>query len=176
PNAPRGFVAETLHRGPLYSAETITCDGRTWLLGVSNRVVSDEPYFREEAISFPVRFGSRWEREVSEWIQEIFTAIGVEDGVCHTEFIATAGGFEVVEINPRLGGLLVGQSIHRAYGRNVYRSILELAMGRRPGGLGQERELLRGYAHAIRYAHTTGTIAEITMDLAGFPGNVRWHA
>ncbi|GAA1970526.1 ATP-grasp domain-containing protein [Amycolatopsis minnesotensis] len=172
---PERYVLESLHRGPLYSAETITYGGRTHLLGVTNRTVSDEPWVREEGISFPVRFDSPWERRVGEWISRVHAAVGVEDGLCHNEFIATSGGFEVVEINPRLAGAQVGRAITEAFGRNVYRTVLEFGIGRKPGWLAERRELRCGYAQSLRYAPAVGTIADITMDdLSTFPGDVQW--
>lgn len=174
-DGPTAYVLESLHRGPLYSAETITYRGRTHLLGVTNRTVSDEPWVREEGISFPVRFDSPWEHRVAEWISEVHAAVGVEDGLCHNEFIATSGGFEVVEINPRLPGAQVGRAITEAFGHNVYRTVLEFSIGQKPSWLAERRELRRGYAQSLRYAPAAGTIAEITMDdLSAFPGNVQW--
>jgi hypothetical protein len=45
---------EPYFEGPLFSAETVSWDGETRLLGITSGVLSRDPYFREETGSFPV--------------------------------------------------------------------------------------------------------------------------
>ncbi|XVS61605.1 ATP-grasp domain-containing protein [Actinosynnema sp. CA-299493] len=126
------LVAEPYFEGPLYSAETITWQGETRLLGVLSRVLSPEPARREEAASFPVAFPAADLAELGEWITRVLAAAGHERGFAHTEFVLTTEGPEVVEVNARIGGALVGEALCRALGANVYDAVVQVALGSRP--------------------------------------------
>ncbi len=84
----------------MYSAETLTWAGRTRLLGVSSRLMSPEPYFREEITAFPVAFPEVRRAALERWLGEVLAVIGYTDRFAHVEFVLTAGGPEVVEVNP----------------------------------------------------------------------------
>lgn len=153
------LTAEPYFSGPLYSAETLTWDGDTKLLGVSSRTLSVEPYFREEAISFPVGFSEDLHSQIAEWIRTVLSTVGYSRGFTHTEFILTGHGPEVVEINPRIGGALVGESINQAYGVNIYEAFVDMALGERPRIMGDELRPLRGVAQVLVYPQRKGTFS-----------------
>ena len=48
------------------------------------------------------------------------------------EFVLTTEGPELVEINRRIGGALVGEALCRSLGTNVYDAMVDTALGRRP--------------------------------------------
>lgn len=153
------LTAEPYFSGPLYSAETLSWDGETRLLGISSRRLSAEPNFREETISFPVRFSERWVQEISEWVSSLLSTVGYSRGFSHTEFILTEHGPEVVEINPRIGGALVGESINRTYGINVHEAFVDMALGERPAIIDHELRPLGGTAQVLIYPETGGTFS-----------------
>ncbi|WNN45470.1 ATP-grasp domain-containing protein [Winslowiella toletana] len=126
------LLVETYFCGTLYSVETISFRGETRVIAVSSRVLSDMPLFMEKAISLPINAESSELKGVEEWIVNVLTAISYTDGFAHTEFIVTANGFEVVEVNPRLGGVQIGEALCQAYNYNVYKAFIEMAMGVRP--------------------------------------------
>ncbi|CAM5440523.1 hypothetical protein SFUMM280S_02510 [Streptomyces fumanus] len=127
------LFAEPYFGGPVYSAETLTWAGRTRLLGVSSRLMSPEPHFREEITAFPVAFPAPQRISLERWLDRVLAAIGYSDRFAHVEFVLTTDGPEVVEVNPRIGGALVGEGLCRALGVNVYEAMVEAALGRRPG-------------------------------------------
>ncbi|MEU6153118.1 argininosuccinate lyase [Actinosynnema sp. NPDC047251] len=171
------LVAEPYFEGPLYSAETITWRGETRLLGVLSRVLSPEPAHREEASAFPVAFPADDLAALDGWIGRVLDAAGHERGFAHTEFVLTTTGPEVVEVNARIGGALVGEALCRALGTNVYDSMVQVALGARPdlldGGPG------RGAATAFvaLYPRAAGVLAgwDGLDRLADLPGDVEWY-
>jgi biotin carboxylase len=168
-----GLTAEPYFIGPLYSAETVSWDGETRLLGVTSRKISPEPHFREEMGSFPVRFPDERYAELTRWISEILASVGYREGVTHTEFIATTDGFEIVEINARIGGATIGEFINRALGVNAYAAFIDLALGRRPSLMDEGRQVLQGVGGVALYAPSTGVFDRIdgVQTLAGHPGS-----
>ncbi|AQU64920.1 ATP-grasp domain-containing protein [Streptomyces niveus] len=171
------LTAEPYFVGPLYSAETLSWDGETRILGVSSRSLSPEPHFREDSVSFPVAFPEADAKELTDWLSSILASAGYSEGFTHSEFIITADGFEIVEINPRLGGALIGESIHQALGINVHEAFIDLALGQRPALMDMHLDPRSGAAQVLVYAHETGLFDRFTGEdlLAGHPGEPKLY-
>ncbi|GAA3853812.1 ATP-grasp domain-containing protein [Saccharothrix violaceirubra] len=170
------LLAEPYFAGPLYSAETITWEGRTRLLGVTSRHLSPEPLRREENSSFPVVLPQDEHGALVDWISRVLAAAGHGRGFAHTEFVWTVDGPEVVEINARIGGALVGEALCTALATNVYTALVEVALGREPDLLTAPLGTGPAVAFQALYPTTTGVLDGWTgLDrLAGLPGSPRW--
>ncbi|MFI2780661.1 ATP-grasp domain-containing protein [Streptomyces sp. ALB3] len=171
------LFAEPYFGGPVYSAETLSWQGQTRLLGVSSRLMSPEPLFREEITAFPVGFPEEQRVSLERWLGDVLDAIGYTDRFAHVEFVLTTTGPEVVEVNPRIGGALVGEGMCRALGYNVYEAMIESALGRRPRLM--EADLPGGPAVAfvLSYPDAPGVLSGVTgLDrLAELPGAPAWY-
>ncbi|MFE9110518.1 ATP-grasp domain-containing protein [Streptomyces collinus] len=172
------LFAEAFLAGPLYSAETLSWDGATRLLGILSRQTSRQPAVREEAAAFPVALPPADAGAVEQWVGDVLHAAGHHSGFAHVEFILTAKGPELVEINRRIGGALVGEAMCRSLGTNVYTAMMEEALGRRPHLM--DAPLDRGgpaHAFVLVYADRPGVLKgwHGLDELAAFPGNVRWY-
>ncbi|MCP2167098.1 ATP-grasp domain-containing protein [Goodfellowiella coeruleoviolacea] len=170
------LIAEPYFAGPLYSAETITWQGRTRLLGVVSRQLSPEPRRREEAAAFPVTLSATEHADLARWIARVLDTLG-HQGFAHTEFIHTTSGPEVVEVNPRIGGALVGEALCRALNTNVYTAMIAAAVGREPELLTQPLRPGPGIAFVLCYPTRPGTLTGWTgLDrLEDFPGTPDWY-
>lgn len=73
----------------------------------------------------------------------------------------TRDGQEVVEINPRLGGGLIGEAICRSLGTNIYQAFLELAVGKRPLLMDCPLEVQSAHAEVDLYATRIGRFSGI---------------
>ncbi|MGD9482618.1 ATP-grasp domain-containing protein [Streptomyces sp. TRM70308] len=171
------LFAEPYFSGPVYSAETLTWAGRTRLLGVSSRLMSPEPRFREEITAFPVAFPEPRRAELERWLGEVLAAIGYTDRFAHVEFALTSAGPEVVEVNPRIGGALVGEGLCRALGRNVYEAMVEAALGRRPRLLDEAFPGGPAVAFVLGYPERPGVFTGVAglERLADMPGAPAWY-
>lgn len=169
------FLAEPLLLGPLLSAESLIDGGKTQLVGITNRGMSQWPEFREEWGSFPAHDGSPFEKEVAGWIDRIHTALDIVDGATHIEFIRTVDGLELVEVNARLGGALVAKSIYETTGINPYLHLLAQSVGL---DVPVQKTLKNGgFAWFLTYASSEGFYRE-TQGLhliEHFPGEPAWH-
>ncbi|WP_282791708.1 ATP-grasp domain-containing protein [Streptomyces sp. CC224B] len=170
------LFAEPYFSGPVYSAETLTWAGRTRLLGVSSRLMSREPRFREEVTAFPVAFPGARHAELERWLDRVLAAVGYTDRFAHVEFALTATGPEVVEVNPRIGGALVGEGLCRALGVNVYEAMVECALGRRPRLMDLDPPGGPAVAFVLGYPDRPGVYTGVTgLDrLLDMPGSPAW--
>ncbi|HZD00093.1 MAG TPA: ATP-grasp domain-containing protein [Actinomycetes bacterium] len=167
------LTAESYFCGPLFSIEAISWRNQTRVLGVNSRILSSEPHFREEALSFPIALPSAARARLHAWLVGVLDAICYTDGFSHTELIMTRDGPEVVEINPRLGGALVGESISQAFGINVYEAFVDMALGRRPALMDAELRPRKGLAQILVYPRRAGILQAVdgTQRLAEHPGD-----
>ncbi|MER5842583.1 ATP-grasp domain-containing protein [Streptomyces prasinus] len=171
------LFAEPYFSGPVYSAETLTWSGRTRLLGVSSRLMSPEPHFREEITAFPVAFPGPQRTSLERWLDRVLAAIGYTDRFAHVEFVLTADGPEVVEVNPRIGGALVGEGMCRALGVNVYEAMIEAALGRRPRLMDATLPGGPAVAFVLGYPAAPGVFTGVAgLDrLTDMPGTPAWY-
>jgi predicted ATP-grasp superfamily ATP-dependent carboligase len=171
------LIAEPYFEGPLYSAETVTWQGRTRLLGVASRQLSPEPARREEAAAFPVAFPPADVAALADWVGDVLDAAGHAQGFAHTEFILTSDGPEVVEINQRIGGAMIGEALCRSLRTNVYTAMIAMALGEEPALLTQELAPGPGIAFVLCYPPTPGVLTGWSgLDrLSGLPGAPEWY-
>ncbi|RCG27030.1 ATP-grasp domain-containing protein [Sphaerisporangium album] len=175
-----GLLAEPFVTGTLYSAETLSWDGRTRLLGVTGRLLSARWFGREELLSFPAVLPGPEVTAVEEWVARVLATVGHTQGFAHVEFVLTLDGPELVEINARIGGCLAGEAMCRALGVNVYEAIIDIALGRAP-------ELLYAALEGVSRARPTATVlvypdetgvftgVEGVEDLSLHPGTPEWY-
>lgn len=171
-------VAGTVERyelGPLYSAEVYVAAGEIVFLGVTSRIVADEPAFVETLKGFPYLAGSAWELSVVAWVQQLVAGLKPWRGFLHVEFIETRAGFRLVEVNPRLGGALVGPAVAACTNVDPYEVMVADALGRE---VVLPERVVRdcGFAHVSVYTQAAGVLTEIVGPerLDRFPGDVSW--
>ncbi|MEV0057594.1 ATP-grasp domain-containing protein [Saccharopolyspora shandongensis] len=171
------LLAEPFFAGPLYSAETLTWAGRTRLLGVHSRQLSRHPHVREEAAAFPVAFPDADRAELEQWVSRLLAVAGHRGGFAHVEFVLTAEGPELVEINGRIGGAMVGEALCRSLGTNVYEAMVDMALGKEPELLDATTGSGPAVAFVLVYPDRTGTFTGVAgiERLAGFPGGPEWY-
>ncbi|MET8161882.1 hypothetical protein ABZT47_36465 [Sphaerisporangium sp. NPDC005289] len=181
-----GLFAEPYITGPLYSAETLTWEGRTRLLGVSGRLTSARWFGREELLSFPAMLPEPDLAGVEQWVAQVLALVGHTRGFAHVEFVWTVKGPELVEINGRIGGCLAGEAMCRSLGVNVYEAMVDMALGRAPALLDAVPDLgaisARGggtgaTATVLVYPDRPGTLRRVDglEELASHPGSPEWY-
>ncbi|MGY3514837.1 ATP-grasp domain-containing protein [Micromonospora sp. PTRAS2] len=171
------LFAEPFLPGPVYSAETVTWAGQTRLLGLSSRLMSAQPWFREDVTAFPVALPPDELREIEAWAGTVLAALGYTDRFAHIEIAMTIDGPQLIEVNPRIGGALVGEAMCRALGVNVYAGLVDLALGRRPRLLDAALPGGPAVAFVLAYPQQAGELVAVhgTDDLHRYPGQPRWY-
>ncbi|MGH8875838.1 MAG: ATP-grasp domain-containing protein [Stackebrandtia sp.] len=109
------------------SVESIVQGGHITTLYVSGRFPMAEP-MRETGMIVPADLPPAVTAPIIQLEQSALRALGIEDGLCHTEFKLTADGPRLIEVNARLGGP-VGHLTKLALGFDVIRMGLDVALG-----------------------------------------------
>lgn len=112
--------------GPLVSVESITYNGQTTCLGITDRVLGSLPYFVETSYSFPIKVGEKLEEQLVSMTKKIIKELNVDYGATHIEYILTKDGPALVEVNPRLGGGMLGPMISNSLGIDIYEILIKI--------------------------------------------------
>lgn len=99
------FVAEEYIRGGKeYSVESLTYRGRNYILQVTDKVSGGPPHCVELAHHQPANLSPVLRKRVEIAVDKILTALGIENGPCHTEIKIVDDVIYLIEVNGRMGG------------------------------------------------------------------------
>ena len=129
----RGFlkapamILEEYVSGELISVELVITPTGVEVLGLTDRELSEPPYFVELGGSFPATLVNQ--EEVIEVALQSIQAVGLEFGPCHVELVNSASGPQLIEINPRLIGSTVNLLISASRNTSVIEQLIRMYAG-----------------------------------------------
>jgi S-sulfo-L-cysteine synthase (3-phospho-L-serine-dependent) len=127
----RWLVEEYLD-GPGFSVESVTLGGETTHVAVCKKGEMSQPFFLETGHTCPAPIGPALRAEMEDVAGRAIAALGIEDGITHSEMKATSRGIRVLEVGARMGGGSIRQVVELATEVDLLEATLELARGRRP--------------------------------------------
>ncbi|GAA3763286.1 ATP-grasp domain-containing protein [Salinactinospora qingdaonensis] len=125
-------LLEELLTGPEYSVETVTFQGETTVVGVTDKSVSGQPWFVETGHMFPAALDTATARAVSDLALAAVAALGLDNTVAHTEVKLTPAGPRLVEVNPRPAGNRITELVRRVTGIDLPLAHAQVALGQQP--------------------------------------------
>ena len=90
--------------GPEVSVESITVEGESHIITVTDKMVTEIPFFVETGHTEPSRLPADVQEDIRNVALKAIAALGVKNGPTHTEIKVTKSGAKLVEIAARLGG------------------------------------------------------------------------
>ncbi len=168
------ILVEEYIEGTLFSAESITFKNETKVLAITGRFLSAEPEFRELMLATPITFDPITYTKIVDFIKNTLKALDYDRGFSHTEFILKKDGIcALVEVNPRIGGVLIGQSLSEILNINVYEAMLDCALDIRPQLMDHNLDYTCAKAMYLLYPEHAGTYCGILGKerLASLPAN-----
>ncbi|WP_336783258.1 ATP-grasp domain-containing protein [Paenibacillus illinoisensis] len=119
------FLLEEYIVGNIYSCEFIVSDSHFQVFGVTNRLISELPYFVELGYSFPIHGEAA--QLVIEETKRFVKDFQYNFGPCHIEYIVSEDKkIYILEVNPRLVGPPNPWMIDHALGISVFDTICSL--------------------------------------------------
>ncbi len=97
-------MVEEYMEGPEVSVETFTVNRETHIITITDKMVTDLPYFVETGHTEGSRLPEIEQADIRIVALKAVKAINVINGPCHVEIKATAKGAKLVEIAARMGG------------------------------------------------------------------------
>ncbi|MFC9327592.1 ATP-grasp domain-containing protein [Kitasatospora sp. NPDC057015] len=117
------FLVEEYLRGPEYSVETLSTDGRHRVVGITEKLLGPPPLFVEVGHVHPAPLPAERVRAIEELTTDLLTACGYRFGPAHTELIWTPNGPRIVESQSRLGGDRIPRIVELAGGLDIEQAI-----------------------------------------------------
>ncbi|MFC4894070.1 ATP-grasp domain-containing protein [Streptosporangium amethystogenes subsp. fukuiense] len=169
-------LLEEVLTGPEISVESITFEGETSIIGITDKSLAGEPWFVESGHMFPAALDPGTARSAREAALSALAAVGLDHGVAHTELKLTPDGPRVVEINPRPAGNQITELVRRVTGVDIPMAYAQLALGERPRPAPADTGV-RSAAIAFLLSRRPGTLSAIhgTGRLAEAGDVVEWQ-
>ncbi len=127
-----GVLVEEFLDGPEISIDGAVFQGGYTPFVVAHKAIGFPPYFEETGHTVTADDPLRYDPRVGRVLTTAHRAVGVRDGITHTEIKLTGRGPVVVEINARLGGDLIPYVGLLATGIDPGHVAVDLAVGARP--------------------------------------------
>lgn len=164
-------VLEEYLAGPLVSLEVFRWRNQSVILGLTDRVLSLPPEFAELSWTYPTSLGDGWRCSIEELGDRVLNELGFADGPAHMEFILTADGPRMVEVNPRIAGRGLTALVSSFSGYDEYELTLMRAVG--VGRLPSRRPTVGfGSEHVVTGRPGSAVSAQVAVSAAGLPGVV----
>jgi biotin carboxylase len=143
---------------PEYSVETLTWQGKTTCVGVTEKQLTGFPAFVESGHIFPAPLAPEVLAEMTATVVRALEALEISSGPTHTEVKWTARGCAIIEVNARLAGGMIPELIRYTTGRDLVEEQLKMATGQPPA----QSTRSHGYAGiAFLTAAAPGLLEEI---------------
>ncbi|MCH5253679.1 MAG: ATP-grasp domain-containing protein [Lachnospiraceae bacterium] len=130
-NSRNGIVmVEEFMNGPEVSVESMTVDGETQILTITDKYITPPPYFVELAHCEPSMLAEEVQEQIKKVTLQAVKAIRLQNGPSHTEIKVTKDGPKVVELAARLGGdFITSRLVPLSTGIDMVGASVELAAG-----------------------------------------------
>ena len=169
-NSRNGVVmVEEFMEGEEVSVESMTVNGETTVVTITDKLTTPPPYFVELGHAEPSRHPAKLQEQIREITKQAVAAIRLQNGPSHTEVKLTKNGPKIVELAARLGGdFITSRLVPLSTGVDMVGNSVILATG---GQVELAKKWDKGAA--IRFiSGESGTIKQITVpkEVYGLPG------
>ncbi|MER8969565.1 lyase family protein [Mesorhizobium sp. M0808] len=115
--------------GKEYSAEIIAYDGALHCLGILAKHKGPAPCFVEVGHDFPAPLPEPSLKELASFAARAVSALGLEFGPAHVEFVTAESGPVIIEVNPRLAGGMIPVMLSHTLGTSILDMVIRLYAG-----------------------------------------------
>jgi len=109
------LIVEDFIGGTEYCLEMIVYQGHAYVVVVHEKVeiesISRLTTLENVSATPPVSLNSQQVQELSYWVKDVFRLFDIEYGCFHVEAKLDTTGWEIIEINPRVGGAYINESV-----------------------------------------------------------------
>lgn len=118
--------------GKEVSVESVVYNGKVTVVMVTDKFKSAEPFFEEVGHTMP----SNLPESVAQLVKDVaiagMKALGIRNGVTHSEVKITSQGPKIVEIAARPAGCFIPKLVELSTGVNIGRALVDVSLGREP--------------------------------------------
>ena len=125
------LIIEEFIDGREVSVETISWEGKHYVLQITDKVTTGAPYFVELEHHQPTSLSTEIKKNIHSVVLKALTALNIKYGASHSELMITdSGDIKVVEIGARMGGDFIGSNLVKlSTGYDFLAGVIKVAMG-----------------------------------------------
>ncbi len=158
-----GILVESLVEGDEFSVDCAVVDGVPDPLFVARKHFGPAPFFEETSQSVDADDPLLRDVDVVQTLRRAHCALGVQNGVTHTELKLTSRGPVIIEVNSRLGGDFVPHTAAAATGIDVAAIAAQVCRGDKPDSAPRRLRVAR---NTVVYPSVSGVIADVRVPVA----------
>lgn len=124
-------IVEEYIEGKEVSVESISWEGRHFILAITDKETTGEPYFVEIAHHQPSMLKIEIQEKILVETNKALNVLNIKYGASHSEFKITAEGeVFVIEVGARMGGDFIGSDlVYLSTGYDFVKGVLDVALG-----------------------------------------------
>lgn len=124
-------IIEEFISGREISVESISWQGQHFVIAITDKVTTGDPYFVELQHHQPAELNVEMQDKVKAQTVKALDALEIKAGASHSEFkITQDGDIYAIEIGARMGGDFIGSDLVRlSTGYDFLKAVIEVAMG-----------------------------------------------
>ena len=124
-------IVEEYIEGVEVSVEAISWKGKHYVLTITDKDTTGEPYFVELGHHQPSNLPKETQGKIIEQTFKSLDALSVESGASHSEFKITSNGeVYAIEIGARMGGDFIGSDlVYLSTGYDFLKAIIDVSLG-----------------------------------------------
>jgi biotin carboxylase len=129
-NYPKDIIlAEEYLEGTQYLIETLTVNNKTNIIAIIEQKITFTGRFIVTGYKMILEHENKFYHSLKEAVRFIINKHGMKEGPCHLEIRHVKNEWKLIEINPRISGGAMNSFIETAYGINLVKETLKLAVG-----------------------------------------------
>ncbi|MDN7226436.1 ATP-grasp domain-containing protein [Planococcus sp. N064] len=129
----REVIIEEYIEGEEFSVETMTYNGETKIVAITQKKTSETPFFVEIQHMVPAIINREQQEVIEEIVIKTVNAVGIEYGPSHCEVKLNSRGVFIIEIGARLGGDFISTKlVPLATGYDLVANTINISLGLKP--------------------------------------------
>ncbi len=126
-------ILEGFIEGEEVSVECLTYKGHTEVMGISDKIRTKPPYRTDIKVSYPTSYDATTKANIISETKKAINAVGLENGITHTELLIKDQKARIVEIAARGGGFKIFDIMIPAIsGVSAVKACINMALGQVP--------------------------------------------
>lgn len=118
--------------GPQFLVEVMVHEQQVHIVAVLEQEIHQGPRFIVTGYALWAKVPATIRASLETAVSEIVNLLGMKTGTCHLEMRFVRNKWRVIEINPRISGGAMNRMIQAAYGINLVKETIKLALGETP--------------------------------------------
>ncbi|MDR2010387.1 MAG: ATP-grasp domain-containing protein [Bacteroidales bacterium] len=124
-------IVEEFISGSEVSVETVSWQGKHYILAITDKVTTGEPYFVELEHHQPSQLPDEIQSKIKDITVKALDSLDIKFGAGHTELkITRTGDINVIEVGARMGGDFIGSDlVQLSTGYDFLKGVIDISLG-----------------------------------------------